>query len=98
MEIFSEKLFALFTFCIIYVTGMLLKTVDTDTGEAFLVEKTEFISWISTFRFKIFRSSKYVKAIRNYFSIKLVKTADISPDKNYIFAIFPHGILWWEHE
>ncbi|KAI7692915.1 hypothetical protein SSS_05544 [Sarcoptes scabiei] len=37
------------------------------------------------------------KHFANYFPIKLVKTAEISPDKNYIFACHPHGYLSVSH-
>ncbi|KAI1281860.1 2-acylglycerol O-acyltransferase 1 [Halotydeus destructor] len=30
---------------------------------------------------------------RDYFPIKMVKTADIDPDRNYIFTTHPHGII-----
>ncbi|KAF7643696.1 hypothetical protein LDENG_00235090 [Lucifuga dentata] len=30
---------------------------------------------------------------RDYFPIKLVKTADLDPGKNYIFGFHPHGVL-----
>ncbi|RWS26165.1 2-acylglycerol O-acyltransferase 1-like protein, partial [Leptotrombidium deliense] len=30
---------------------------------------------------------------RDYFPISLVKTADLDPDKNYIFGVHPHGIM-----
>ncbi|XP_028043923.1 2-acylglycerol O-acyltransferase 2-A-like [Bombyx mandarina] len=30
---------------------------------------------------------------RDYFPIKLVKTADLEPSKNYLFACYPHGVL-----
>ncbi|XP_077399896.1 2-acylglycerol O-acyltransferase 1 isoform X1 [Vanacampus margaritifer] len=30
---------------------------------------------------------------RDYFPIKLVKTVDLDPDKNYIFGFHPHGVL-----
>ena len=33
------------------------------------------------------------KFMADYFSAKLVKTADLSPDKNYIFACHPHGVI-----
>jgi len=36
------------------------------------------------FRFSFFRK---------YFPIKLIKTTEISPEKNYIFACHPHGIM-----
>lgn len=29
----------------------------------------------------------------NYFPIDLVKTVDLSPDRNYLICIFPHGLL-----
>jgi hypothetical protein len=29
----------------------------------------------------------------NYFPLKLVKTADIDPKRNYIFGCHPHGIM-----
>lgn len=29
----------------------------------------------------------------NYFPAKIHKTVDIPADRNYIFAIFPHGLL-----
>ncbi|KAI1281858.1 2-acylglycerol O-acyltransferase 1 [Halotydeus destructor] len=30
---------------------------------------------------------------RDYFPIKLIKTADLDPDRNYIFATHPHGAI-----
>ena len=32
-----------------------------------------------------------------YFPIKLVKTADLPPDRNYIFGCHPHGIFCFSH-
>ncbi|CAD0197391.1 unnamed protein product [Chrysodeixis includens] len=31
--------------------------------------------------------------LRDYFPIKLVKTVDLDPSKNYLFACFPHGVI-----
>ena len=28
----------------------------------------------------------------DYFPIRLVKTAELTPDKNYILAVYPHGV------
>ncbi|XP_033225531.1 diacylglycerol O-acyltransferase 2-like isoform X2 [Belonocnema kinseyi] len=48
------------------------------------------------------RSSKYTKWMRNcawwhyfrdFFPIKLVKTTDLDPSRNYLFCSFPHGVL-----
>lgn len=33
------------------------------------------------------------KYFRDYFPIKLVKTAELNPERNYIFGYHPHGIL-----
>lgn len=33
------------------------------------------------------------KHFRDYFPIKLVKTAELDPSRNYIFGYHPHGIL-----
>ena len=33
------------------------------------------------------------KHFRDYFPIKLVKTAEIDPKHNYIFSVHPHGII-----
>jgi len=33
------------------------------------------------------------KLFRDYFPIKLVKTAELDPNKNYIFGYHPHGIM-----
>lgn len=44
-------------------------------------------------RAEFVRRLKIWKYFRNYFPIKLVKTVDLNPEKNYIFGYHPHGIL-----
>lgn len=39
------------------------------------------------------RRLKWWQYLRDYFPITLVKTAELPADKNYLLAIFPHGIL-----
>ncbi len=39
------------------------------------------------------RQSAHMRYFRDYFPIKLVKTADLDPNKNYIFGTHPHGIM-----
>lgn len=39
------------------------------------------------------RQSSIWTLVSNYFPINLVKTADIEPDRNYIFGCHPHGRL-----
>ncbi|CAG9559595.1 unnamed protein product [Danaus chrysippus] len=40
-----------------------------------------------------FRSWSWWVYYRNYFPIKLVKTTDLDPSRNYLFACFPHGVV-----
>ncbi|KAK0096999.1 hypothetical protein PV326_003642 [Microctonus aethiopoides] len=39
------------------------------------------------------RNSAWWKYFCDYFPLKLVKTVDLDPSKNYLFCSFPHGIL-----
>ena len=44
-------------------------------------------------RSKFMRSLRIWKYFRDYFPIKMIKTVDLDPQKNYIFGYHPHGIL-----
>lgn len=37
------------------------------------------------------------KYFADFFPVKLVKTAELSPEKNYIFGLHPHGLLCFSH-
>ncbi|KAI3639135.1 hypothetical protein MIR68_002665 [Amoeboaphelidium protococcarum] len=39
------------------------------------------------------RKSKFWLQMRNYFPCRLVKEADLDPERNYIFGYHPHGII-----
>ncbi|XP_076288415.1 2-acylglycerol O-acyltransferase 1 [Lasioglossum baleicum] len=39
------------------------------------------------------RNCAWMRYVCNYFPLKLVKTVDLDPTKNYLFCSFPHGIL-----
>jgi hypothetical protein len=39
------------------------------------------------------RNWKIWEYFRDFFPVKLIKTSDLSPEKNYIFGIHPHGIM-----
>ena len=39
------------------------------------------------------RHWKIWEHLRDYFPMKLIKTADLDPDRNYIFGYHPHGVL-----
>uniref|UniRef100_A0A672MZR0 Acyltransferase n=1 Tax=Sinocyclocheilus grahami TaxID=75366 RepID=A0A672MZR0_SINGR len=44
-------------------------------------------------RTKFVRNWKVWKHYRDYFPVKLVKTAELNPSKNYIMGCHPHGIM-----
>lgn len=44
-------------------------------------------------RISFLRKASYWKYFNDYFPIKLIKTAELNGDKNYIFAYYPHGVL-----
>ncbi|KAL9920785.1 2-acylglycerol O-acyltransferase 2-like isoform 2-T2 [Glossina fuscipes fuscipes] len=39
------------------------------------------------------RNNFLTKHMRDYFPIELVKTAELKPNRNYILACFPHGVI-----
>ncbi|KAL7025168.1 hypothetical protein ACKWTF_013374 [Chironomus riparius] len=39
------------------------------------------------------RNMKIFKYTSNYYPVKLIKTANLPVDKNYLFAVFPHGVI-----
>ncbi|XP_030369054.1 2-acylglycerol O-acyltransferase 2-like [Scaptodrosophila lebanonensis] len=39
------------------------------------------------------RNNAFNRNYRDYFPVELVKTADLPPNRNYILASFPHGVL-----
>ncbi|XP_067625336.1 2-acylglycerol O-acyltransferase 2-A-like [Eurosta solidaginis] len=41
----------------------------------------------------ILRSRYFVGIIRDYFPVEIRKTAELAPNRNYVLAHFPHGIL-----
>lgn len=45
------------------------------------------------YRIQWFRKLPYLKQVGNYFPIDLVKTVDLPADRNYLFAVFPHGLI-----
>ena len=45
------------------------------------------------FQVQFTRKSKIWKYFRDYFPIKLIKTTELDPARNYIFGVHPHGIL-----
>ncbi|KAF6026873.1 MOGAT2 [Bugula neritina] len=48
-------------------------------------------------RLQAMRNSKLWTYFRDFFPLKLVKTCDLDPNKNYLFACHPHGVLCVSH-
>lgn len=44
------------------------------------------------YRYSDLRKLPMWRRTRNYFPVKMVKTAELPPVKNYLFASFPHGV------
>lgn len=44
-------------------------------------------------RFEWMRNWAWWRYYRDYFPVQLVKTVDLPADKNYLFCVYPHGIL-----
>ena len=44
-------------------------------------------------RFNFMRRLPIWKLFCSYFPIKLIKTEDLDPQKNYIFGYHPHGVI-----
>lgn len=42
---------------------------------------------------KFFRTLRIWTLFKDYFPIELIKTADLKPEKNYIFCYHPHGVI-----
>lgn len=44
-------------------------------------------------RFEFMRNWTIWKQLRDYYPVKLVKTAELPPDRNYVLGAHPHGIM-----
>ncbi|CAG2176950.1 unnamed protein product [Oppiella nova] len=43
------------------------------------------------------RNMSFWKHCANYFPVKLVKTEDLDPERNYMFVCHPHGVMLCSH-
>lgn len=48
-------------------------------------------NYVSSYEFV--RKSAWLGHFAKFFSAKCVKTVDLPADKNYLFAVFPHGMI-----
>ncbi|KAG5678467.1 hypothetical protein PVAND_008137 [Polypedilum vanderplanki] len=67
-------------FCIGYFAFMISDIKADETGI-----RGQGSKWV--------RSWKWWKYYANYFPVKLIKTVDLPPNKNYLFGCFPHAII-----
>uniref|UniRef100_M3YWQ7 Acyltransferase n=2 Tax=Mustela putorius furo TaxID=9669 RepID=M3YWQ7_MUSPF len=44
-------------------------------------------------RFEWIRNLAMWRHVRDYYPVKLVKTAELPPDRNYVLSVHPHGIM-----
>ena len=77
--------FGLFTdfywLSLLYVLWWLLDVQTCNTGG----RKSAWVPWV--------RSWALWRHLRDYFPIRLIKTRELNPRKNYIFCCHPHGII-----
>lgn len=78
-------------------TETLVIAADVALGKI-SIEMEIFMHSINTwtfcnFRVKWIRNLSIWKYCLNYYPLDMVKTADLSADKNYLVCFFPHGIL-----
>lgn len=68
------------TCCLLYILFMIYDRNAGETGS-----RGQGSQWI--------RNLTWWKYFTSYFPIKIVKTVDLPPNKNYLFGAFPHGII-----
>ncbi|CAO1321194.1 unnamed protein product [Diamesa hyperborea] len=68
------------TCCLLYILFMIYDRNAGETGS-----RGQGSEWI--------RNWTWWKYFASYFPIKIVKTADLPPNKNYVFGAFPHGLI-----
>ncbi|XP_062133831.1 2-acylglycerol O-acyltransferase 2-A-like [Drosophila sulfurigaster albostrigata] len=85
----SFALVALFLF----YGGLVIRTLVVIYAVYIVVEHKRNYSALDGNGFMWNRTNPLYNVYRNYFPVSLVKTADLPPNKNYIIASFPHGIL-----
>lgn len=44
-------------------------------------------------RSEFIRNLSWFKHFSNFFPVKIIKTAELPPTTNYLFAIYPHGVI-----
>lgn len=50
------------------------------------------------YRSEYYRTMVWLQNFTDYFPVKIVKTVDLPPTKNYLFAVYPHGVIRLVHE
>ncbi|XP_006106273.1 2-acylglycerol O-acyltransferase 3 [Myotis lucifugus] len=76
--VFSLLFTSLWSFSVLYLAWLVLDWNTPNQGGR---------------RFKWIRNWTIWKHLRDYYPIKLVKTVELPPDRNYVFGSHPHGIM-----
>lgn len=66
---------------------------DLGNEDAFITQLTFVVTQAFTSRSQWFRSLTIWRYFGEYFPVDLVKTVDLDANQNYVFAMFPHGVL-----
>ncbi|XP_017490391.1 PREDICTED: 2-acylglycerol O-acyltransferase 2-like, partial [Rhagoletis zephyria] len=73
--------------------GLIVKTVLISYVIYILVSYFVYHNTLDGIGFYFLRSKKFVGITRDYFPVEIRKTAELPPNRNYVLAHFPHGIL-----
>ncbi|KAH8299432.1 hypothetical protein KR044_001467 [Drosophila immigrans] len=104
LETLVTGIFTLFFFSLIVISlgllalllfygGIVIRSLVLIYVVYIVVEHKRNYSAMDGNGFMLNRTHLLNRMYRNYFPVSLVKTADLPPNKNYIVASFPHGIL-----
>ncbi|XP_001360329.2 diacylglycerol O-acyltransferase 2-like [Drosophila pseudoobscura] len=78
---------------LLFYGGIILRTLMLIYFVYMFVDHKRNYSILEGNGWMINRSNRLYRNYRDYFPIELVKTVDLPPNRNYILASFPHGIL-----
>ncbi|XP_065182883.1 acyl-CoA wax alcohol acyltransferase 1-like [Sycon ciliatum] len=108
-EHFKRATVTLFILCFfcghVVPTGVLLVLLVTPLAPIVVIYfswilvfdwKSPSMSWlwpVSVRRSNYLRNARFFHFFRDFFPVKLVKTAELDPSRNYVFAYHPHGVF-----
>ncbi|EDW59979.1 2-acylglycerol O-acyltransferase 2-A [Drosophila virilis] len=78
---------------LLYFGGFVVRTLLVIYTAYIYIEHKRTYSAMDGNGWMLNRTNCLYRIYRNYFPVQLVKTAELPPNRNYILASFPHGIL-----